>query len=247
MCCCKNIFDSIKNKEFYFNCYLEKDTVKDFYCINLHSLDNLKNIHYENPSVLIESFYFEKDKADRLNSKSSDLQKLINLNIERCEKKIKILEGNLKDCDEKEKFQICGEILTANIYALKMGMDKVNLLNYYTNEYMDIKLDPNKNPSDNIQKYFKKYNKLKKTEIAAKEQIELTCDELKYLNSVLTSIKNADSYDDIEEIKRELIETGYIKFKKKNNKKFKNTKPLHFISSDGIDIYVGKTIYKMII
>lgn len=116
---------------------------------------NFKNIDYENPSLLIESFYFEKDKSDRLNSKSSDLQKLINVNIERCEKKIKILEGNLKDCNEREKFQICGEILTANIYALKKGMDKVNLLNYYTNEYMDIKLDPNKNPSDNIQKYFK--------------------------------------------------------------------------------------------
>lgn len=236
----KNIFDGLKNENFSFNCYLDTDTVKDFYCVDLHNLDNLKNIHYESPSLLIESFYFQKDKADRLNSKSSDLNKLMNLNIERCEKKIKILEGNLKDCGEKEKFQICGEILTANIYALKKGMDKVNLLNYYTNEYMDIKLDPNKNPSDNIQKYFKKYNKLKKTEVAAKEQIELTCDELKYLNSVLTSIKNADSYDDIDEIKRELIETGYIKFKKKNNKKIKNTKPLHFISSDGIDIYVGK-------
>ncbi|ENK1242434.1 NFACT family protein [Clostridium botulinum] len=236
----KNIFDSIENKGLSFNCYLDKDIVKDFYCIDFHSLNNFKSIHYESPSLLIESFYFEKDKADRLNSKSSDLQKLINLNIERCEKKIKILEGNLKDCNEKEKFQICGEILTANIYALKKGMDKVNLLNYYTNEYMDIKLDPNKNPSDNIQKYFKKYNKLKKTEIAAKEQIKFALDELEYLNSVLTSIKNADSYDDIEEIKRELIETGYIKFKRKNNKKIKNTKPLHFISSDGIDIYVGK-------
>ncbi len=104
-----------------------------------------------------------------------------------------------------------------------MGMDKVNLLNYYTNEYMDIKLDPNKNPSDNIQKYFKKYNKLKKTEIAAKEQIELTCDELKYLNSVLTSIKNADSYDDIEEIKKNLLKQAILNLKRKiiRNLKYK--------------------------
>ncbi|WP_251859469.1 NFACT RNA binding domain-containing protein [Clostridium sp. Marseille-Q2269] len=235
-----DIFNSICNKNFSFNCYIDKDTVKDFYCIDLYSLNNFKSINYEDPSMLIESFYFQKDKSDRLNSRSSDLQKLINLNIERCEKKIRILEGNLKDCSKKEKFQICGEILTANIYALKKGMSVINLLNYYTNKYMDIELDPNKTPSDNIQKYFKKYNKLKKTEVAAKKQIEITYDELKYLNSVLTSIKNADSYDDIEEIKRELIETGYIKFKKKNNKKIKNTKPLHFISSEGIDIYVGK-------
>ncbi|EJO5346964.1 NFACT family protein [Clostridium botulinum] len=236
----KDIFNFINNKDFSFNCYLDKNKVKDFYCINFHSFKNFKSINYEDPSTLVESFYFEKDKSDRLNSKSSDLQKLININIERCKKKIKILEKNLKDSKEKEKFQICGEILTANIYSLKKGMDKVNLLNYYTNEYIDIKLDPNKNPSDNIQKYFKKYNKLKNTEVAAKDQIKITCDELEYLNSVLTSIKNADNYDDIEDIKKELTETGYIKFKKKNNKKTKNTKPLHFVSSDGIDIYVGK-------
>lgn len=238
------IFKTIKNKEFLFTLYIDHNKVKDFYCISLDSFDNLEKKHYENPSLLLEEFYYEKDKADRLNSKSSDLQKLIHLNIERCTKKIKILENNLKECDKKDTYKILGELLTANIYNIKLGMDKINVFNYYTNEYLDIALDPNKSSSDNIQKYFKKYNKLKKTEVAATQQIKAANEELDYLNSVLTNILNAENYEDIEEIKRELIETGYIKFKKKNNKKIKTSKPMHFISSDGVDIYVGKNNFQ---
>jgi predicted ribosome quality control (RQC) complex YloA/Tae2 family protein len=108
-------------------------------------------------------------------------------------------------------------------------------------EYVDISLDKNKTPSDNIQKYFNKYNKLKKTESASLNQLKITNEEIEYLNSVLSNIKNADSYEDIEEIKRELMECGYIKFKKyKKSKTPKNSKPMKFISSDGIEIYVGK-------
>ncbi|WP_368487853.1 NFACT family protein [Clostridium sp. BJN0013] len=240
---CNKIFSQFKNNEFYFVYYTKDGKMKDFYCSKLTYLNDYEEVHYSTPSKLIDDFYYEKDMADRLNSKSSDMQKLININLERCNKKIKILIENLKDCKNKDIYRIHGELLTSNIYNIHKGDSHIKVQNYYSDtlEYMSIKLDINKTPSENIQSYFKKYNKLKKTEKAAEEQLKIAKEEIEYLNSVFINIKNSDSYDHIEEIKRELMETGYIKFKKSTNKKkTKAFKPAKFISSDGIEIYVGK-------
>lgn len=239
-------FENIKNGEFCFSEYSLDGSVKDFYCQKLTHLSEYNEKVFQSPSELIEEFYFEKDKADRLNNKSSDLQKLVNINLERCHKKLQILNDNLEECNHKDTYRIYGELLTANIYSLKEGDTVAKLQNYYSEdlEFIEVKLDPNKTPSENIQHYFKKYGKLKKTEEAAKIQLEVTEQELEYLNSVITNIKNAEDYESIEEIKRELMETGYIKFKKTSNKKIKTTKPMKFISSDGIEIYVGKNNFQ---
>lgn len=127
---------------------------------------------------------------------------------------------------------------------IKQGEKSITLNNFYseTNEEITIKLDEAKSPSENIQFYYKKYNKLKKSEEMALEQLESNSEEIKYLQSVLTSLINVENYNEIDDIKKELIETGYIKYKKTTNKKEKSkeSKPYHFISSTGIDIYVGK-------
>lgn len=237
------IFTHLKNQGFYFASYKKGPVMKDFYCERLTYLSNCVEKHYSSPSKLIEEFYYEKDKADRLNNRSSDLQKLVNVNLDRCTKKIKILTRNIEDAQNKDTYRIYGELLTSNIYNIKKGYSHIKVQNYYSSgvEYIDIKLDENKTPSENIQRYFKKYNKLKKTEKAAREQLIMADEELEYLNSVMTNIKNSDNYDDIEEIKRELMSTGYIKLKKTNSKKkIRKSKPMKFLSSDGIEIYVGK-------
>lgn len=217
--------------------------VIDFYFRDLISLDDCEKEYFESHSDALDNFYATKDKQDRLHSRGLDIQRLINTNIERCLKKIKVLEKTLKECETKDDYKIKGELLTSYIYGFKKGDKEVSVLNYYNEneEYMKISLDENKTPSENIQFYFKKYNKLKNAEEAALNQLSINEDELNYLNSVLTSLETADNYDDIEEIKKELIETGYVRFRKEKNKsKGKTNKPLHFISSDGIDIYVGK-------
>ncbi|MCM0650393.1 NFACT family protein [Clostridium swellfunianum] len=236
------LFESLKKGEFHFNAYYDASSVKDFYCKELYQLENLNKRSYDSPSALIEEFYHEKDKTDRLNAKSYDLQKIVNNNIDRCNKKLEILKKTLKECEEKDHYRIFGELLTANIYNIKKGDKSVKTLNYYevNEEYIEIKLDENKSPSENIQAYFKKYNKLKKSAEMAEIQINTTEQELDYLQSVLTNIKNVESYDEIDDIRRELTETGYIRFKKEDKKKSKTSKPHHFLSSDGAHIYVGK-------
>lgn len=240
---CKNIFNNIKLNKFQFYSYIKNKSFVDFYCIDLISKEDCSKVQYDSSSKLLEKFYYTKDKSDRLKTKSSDLQKIVMNNINRCIKKDKILNGTLKKCEDKDIYKLYGELLTSNIYALKKGLSHIELANYYSENYDTVKitLDENKTPSQNVQAYYKKYNKLKKSEEAATEQLLQNEEELNYLYSVLTNINNADNYDEIEEIKKELIQTGYIKFKKiYKSKKSKTSKPMHFISTDGIDIYVGK-------
>lgn len=240
-------FNSNLHNNMSFNIYTtQTGIVKDFYSVKLQTLEKeYVSIPYEDPNILMDAFFERKDKQDRLQNKSTDLQKLINTNIERCNKKVKILNETLKDCAEKESFKIKGDLLTSYIYTIKKGDSECTLLNFYNEseeEYIKVSLDTAKTPSENIQYYYKKYNKLKISEEYAKVQLEKASDEINYLNSVFTNILNAESYNEIDEIKNELTETGYIRFRKntKNTNKIKASKPHHFVSSDGIDIYVGK-------
>lgn len=216
----------------------------DFYFKDLEIYDSCEKESLETNSELLETFYSEKDKQDRLHAKSVDIHRLLTTNIDRCLKKIKILNATLEDCAKKEIYKVKGELLTSYIYSFKKGDKSVNVLNYYNSEeeeYLDITLNINKTPSENIQYYFKRYNKLKTAEIEALKQLELTNSELDYLYSVATNLENADNYEEIEDIKKELIESSYIRFRRTGKqKKEKISKPLHFKSSEGIDIYVGK-------
>ena len=216
----------------------------DFYFKDLEIYNSCEKESLETNSELLETFYSEKDKQDRLHAKSVDIHRLLTTNIDRCLKKIKILNATLEDCAKKEIYKVKGELLTSYIYSFKKGDKSVNVLNYYNSEeeeYLDIALDINKTPSENVQHYFKRYNKLKTAEIEALKQLELTNSELDYLYSVATNLENADNYEEIEDIKKELIESSYIRFRRTGKqKKEKISKPLHFKSSEGIDIYVGK-------
>jgi predicted ribosome quality control (RQC) complex YloA/Tae2 family protein len=247
----ENIFNFFKNfiknleSSFNFKIYRNNEVFKDFHCIKLSNLESIySSISFKNPSELLDEFFTVKDKQDRLLSRSTDLQRLISTNIDRCNNKTKKLKNILKECEEKETYKINGDLLTSYIYMLKKGLKEISLLNFYTDEeeYITITLDENKTPSENIQYLYKKYNKLKKSEESALKQLKKNEEELQYLNSVMTNILNCESYIEIDDIKKELIETGYLKFKNtnKNNKKDKSSKPIHLLSSDGIDIYIGK-------
>ena len=218
---------------------------KDFYSQELSSLEkDAIPMYYSSPSVMLDNFFSMKDTQERLLNKSSNLQKLIHNNIDRCKKKENILNKTLNDCLKKEEYKIKGDLLTSFIYTLKTGDKSASINNFYSEdqELIDIKLDENKTPSENVQSYYKKYSKMKKSEEMANAQLEINKGELEYLTSVLTNIINAESYGEIEDIKRELIETGYIRFRNTSKKKVKvkEGKPMHFISSTGLDIYVGK-------
>ncbi|SHJ60292.1 Predicted component of the ribosome quality control (RQC) complex, YloA/Tae2 family, contains fibronectin-binding (FbpA) and DUF814 domains [Clostridium cavendishii DSM 21758] len=236
-----NTLNSLLNNKDHV-IYLDNGIFKDFSFFNLISLKEYETLHFDSHSELLDIYYVNKDKQERLSNRGQELHRLLHTNIERCKKKISILESTLKDCEEKDSIKLKGELLTSYIYSINAGSKSVELLNYYsdTEEYITISLDENKSPSENVQNYFKKYNKLKKSEENAIAQLALANEELEYLNSVDSNLNNVETYTDIEDIKSELMDSGYIKFKKNPKNKNKPSKPMHFISSDGIDIYVGK-------
>jgi len=241
-----NFINTLLDNEI-FKIYKDKDgDYVDFYVTPLSQLEEkysfevLNDIH-----ELMDKYYLEKDKQERIKSRSVNLQKLVTTNIERCLKKENKLNDLLKKCEDKNDFKIKGDLLTSYIYSIKKGDKTFTTVNFFSEdgEEITIHLDENKTPSENVQSYYKKYNKLKKSEESAIEQLEKNNQELDYLYSVLTNIENCESYTEIDDIKEELISTGYVRKRKsncKNSKKSKSSKPLHYISSDGIDIFVGK-------
>lgn len=238
------LVEDIKANRFYPESITnEKGKTIDFSPIEMTQFNGLEIKKYTSISELIESFYANRDFAYRIGQKTQDLRKLITQNIERCIRKKDIQMQTLRSIKNRDELRLKGELLTANIYSIKKGMTTVELPNYYSEnqELVAIELDSNKTHSENAQKYYKAYNKAKRTFEALKDQIKSNDEELAYLESVLTSVNNCTDEQDVKEIRRELREEGYVKkVKNQKDKSKKHSVPLHFISQDGFDIYVGK-------
>jgi len=214
----------------------------DFHCLEIHQYKNVKYL----PSIsqVLDTFYSHRDKAERLKQKKASIFKALNNSIDRCNKKLALQQEKLREVADREKLKLYGELITANIYCIPKGSKSVSLLNYYSEsgEYLEIPLDENLTPQENAQKYFKQYSKAKSTFTFTSRQVEETLKELEYLESVALLLENCTTLQEIGEIRQELAEQGYLPSKKKadNKKQDKASSPLHFKSSDGIDIFVGK-------
>ncbi len=227
--------------------YLD-DTGKqtDFTAVPLSFLHNYEAVAFESVSEMVESFYLQNAIQSRISQKSVDLRKLVNTNLERCYKKLDIQLHQIKDTENREKFKITGELINANLYQITEGDTQVTVYDYYNdNQERIIKLDPQLSPSQNAQKQYNKYNKKKRTLTALTEHIESTKAEISHLESVKYALDNALKEEDLLEVRQELMETGYIKFRKsKKQKALKKAEPMHYISSDGFDLYVGKNNFQ---
>lgn len=195
-------------------------------------------------SQLLDRFYFGKASRDRVKQQANDLERFIANEIEKNKKKIGKLKQTLNDANEADKFQLYGELLTANLYQISRGDSEVEVLNYYSEngEKIVIPLDPTRHPSSNAQRYFQKYQKAKNSITVVEEQITKAVGEIEYFDMLLQQVETA-STKDIQEIREELAEEGYLKIKqKRNQKKMKPQKPILelYISSDGTEILVGK-------
>jgi predicted ribosome quality control (RQC) complex YloA/Tae2 family protein len=216
----------------------------DFSSIDLTLFDNLKVIHNESISFIIESFYANKDAKERINQRASDFKKSISIKLDRLYNKLKKQEIELKESDSANIYKIKGELITAYIYMVEKGMNFVEVQNFYGEDCPLIKIDlnPNLTPSENAQKYFKRYNKLKHAKKEITAQVELSLEEIHYLENIILSIDNCDNLSELDDIKEELQKLGYMRGKVKAKKEKNNltTKPNEFLSSDGFTILVGK-------
>ena len=216
---------------------------KEFASLPLSCYEDYEAKAFESISDVLRTYYAQKNASTRIRQKSHDLRHVVGTALDRSRKKYDLQLKQLRDTEKRDKYKVYGELINTYGYGLEEGAKSLTCLNYYTNEDITIPLDPNLTPQENSKKYFERYNKLKRTFEALSKLTEETHEEMMHLDSVSTSLDLAQTEGDLAQIKEELTLAGYVKrhSSSKNMKKQKLTsKPLHYISSDGYHMYVGK-------
>ena len=231
---------AVKEHNFSPAIYFDGREPKEFSALPLTHFSNYTKKDYNTISEVLETYYSTRSQLTRIRQKSVDLRHVVQTALERNRKKYDLQLRQLKDTENRDKYKVYGELINTYGYNMEPGAKKLEALNYYTNEMVSIPMDPTKTAQENSQRYFAKYNKQKRTFEALTELSQETLNEINYLESIQTALDIALTEDDLTEIKEELVNSGYIKRKfTKKKVKIKN-KPLHYISSDGHHIYVGK-------
>lgn len=198
---------------------------------------------YESISDCMTAFYSDKAYRDLVKQKTADLMKFLTNELNKNEKKLEKLHESLQEAHKADRYRKYGELVTASLHLIERGQEYVDVIDYYDEEQpvIRIALDPRLAPSENAQRLFKRYNKLKNSLIAVREQIEATQTEITYLQTLVHQLEGA-TLEDIDEIREELASQGYVRHRnvQKNKNKPARPKPLCFMSSEGIPIYVGK-------
>lgn len=239
--------DLVRENSFSPVTYFYHNEPKEYSSIPLSTFQDCVPKEYSSISEMLEEYYALKNILTRMHQKSSDLRRIVQTALEKDRKKYNVQLKQLKDTEKKEKYKIYGELISAYGYQLEPGARELEAENYYDqNAVIRIPLDPDLSPIDNAKRYFDKYTKLKRTATALSDITKETADSITHLESIATALDFATDENCLKEIKEELVRYGYIKkHGPKNGKKEKYTShPLHFISTDGFHMYVGKNNFQ---
>lgn len=236
--------EEIQEGSFSPNIVLRGKEPVEFSSVHLSQYGDYTEQSYDSISAVLENYYSQRSSYTRIRQKSSDLRRIVQTALERSRKKYDLQKKQLKDTEKREKYKVYGELIHTYGYGLPEGAKTLEAVNYYTNEPIQIPLDPTLTAAANAEKYFERYNKQKRTFEALSQLIVETEEETLHLESISTALDIAVSEDDLTQIKEELIQYGYIK-KRGNAKKEKTkSKPFHYISTDGYHMYVGKNNFQ---
>jgi predicted ribosome quality control (RQC) complex YloA/Tae2 family protein len=195
-------------------------------------------------SVLLDRFYAARETSERVRQRGQDLIRSLTNARDRTARKLRNQERELEATYDRERLRQLGDIVTSNLHQLSRGMSSFRTNDFYDPEYkeIDVPLDPLLTPQQNAAKYYKEYNKAKNAEHFLTEQIEKGTRELDYLESVLEEVARAEGERDLQEIRQELTDGGYLRRNKGGKKPEKRVapKPMEFRSSAGLKISVGK-------
>lgn len=244
----QSVFDKVKGENFSPVIYYEKkgdpaERAKpaEFSCVPLSRLsDRYEKVPYTSVSLLIKTFYFEREIALRISQKSANLKKTVKTALERCERKMALQEKELSATLDREDDRVFGELINTYGYGLHEGEEVLRCVNFYNGKEVSIPIDTSLSVSANAGKYFERYARKKRTAEAIEPLIKETEREIDYLKSVLTSLEIARDDADLAEIEEELSEAGFIKIRNVKKHAAQKSKPLHYISTDGYHMYVGK-------
>ena len=201
-----------------------------------------KTVRFESFSELLDNFYLERDKIERMRVKGQDLLKQLSNITDRLTRKINAQKAELASSEDREHLRIKGDLLQANLYKIEKGATEVELENFYDENLskIKIKLNPALTAGQNAQRYYKNYRKAKNAQQFLAVEIERAQQELIYIDSVFDSLSRAETERELSEIKQELVLSGYIKKIRSKQKPKEALKPLEFTSKSGLKILVGR-------
>lgn len=239
------LHDTVIAGDFTPYMLLDGDKPRDFSFMPTRQYgDSMKGESFDSFSALLDAFYARRDRAERQRRRSHELSRSIKTLRDRLVRKLAGQTEELQRTTGRDEIRKNAELITANMYRLKKGDRELLCEDYYQPECPEVKipLDPLKTPQQNAAAMYKEYNKLK----AAEEHLTVLIDQgekqLDYLNSVLEELSRAETEKDISDIRRELMETGYMK-KARGAKpeRIKAQAPLRFVSDDGLEILIGRS------
>ncbi|MBE5788466.1 MAG: fibronectin/fibrinogen-binding protein [Clostridiales bacterium] len=222
----------------------EEGTPEDVFPFPYLSRDTSRQKPCRTLSEALEIYYGERDAKDRLNQKSAGMTRTLRSQIERCEKKLAIQEEALTGAERMDEYRMMGEAINANLFQLKKGMTEAVLPDWYHPEggEITVPLDSRLTPSQNAQRYFKKYQKARSARETAALQKQKTLEELDFLEGMLLDVDKCVGESELEEIRQELVRAGYMKknTNRRQQRQLPQSKPYRYLSADGIEIRVGK-------
>ncbi len=210
--------------------YLSRDTGRETPCRTL--------------SAALDRYYASRDAKDRLSQKSASMIRTLKGHTDRCNRKLAMQEEELASAERMEEYRRAGDAIQANLYQLKKGMTEAALPDWSDPEggTITVELDKRLTPVQNAQKYFRKYQKARSARETAAVQRDRTLEELEYLESMLLDAENCTGESELEEIRQELVRTGYMKrvTSRKQQRQLPESRPYRYLSADGIEILVGR-------
>ena len=199
---------------------------------------------FKTVSEALEIYYGTRDVRERLNQRSASMIRMLKGQMERCQRKLAMQTEELSSAERMEEYRRMSEAINANLYQLKKGMEEAVLTDWNDPEggTITVPLDIRLSPSQNAQRYFKKYQKARSAREIAAEQRDKTLAEIDYLEGMLLDVDKCVGESELEEIRQELVRTGYLKkvTNRRQQRQLPQSKPCRYLSADGIEIVVDK-------
>lgn len=245
------LLDEVKNGSFTPSVYCgirggDREEPQEYAAVPLTMLEENPGVlvkRYDTVSELLESYYREKNARTRIRQKSADLRRITSTALERTSHKLDLQTKQMEDTEKREKYRLYGELLTAYGHGIPAGAKDCEVDNYYTGEKVRIRLDETLTASQNAQRYFDRYAKLKRTAQALESLLEETRTRKAQLEMIQLSLDMAQTEGDLIQVRQELEQEGFVKrtaVSRKGKERSAEGKPMHYVSSDGYDLFVGR-------
>ncbi|MBQ8825640.1 MAG: NFACT family protein [Oscillospiraceae bacterium] len=240
----KKTADDLENGRNIYTVIKEKDgLLKDFAFMQINQYGALMvTKQLDTACEVLDYFYAERDRISRMKQRSQDLYKLLLNTTDRVARRTEAQRQELKLSENREEYKLKGDLISANMYRIEKGMNSVTVENFYDPDLKDITiaLDVRLTPAQNMQKYYAEYRKADTAEKILTAQIKQGEEELLYIDSVFDALTRTNSEDEVNELRLELSEQGYLKAVRLKGKPPKSRPPLEFTSPDGYTILIGR-------